>query len=609
MTGGIMIRPNNRRLLMADRLAACALALLASCALLTAQNVVLTGALSGRLTDESGAIVAGGSVVVQNLQTGVKQSAETDHAELYRFPVLMPGSYSISATLAGFRDVQGVIQVQVGNTTLQDMKLQVGASKDTVKVVATALLLRPTEASISSVLDQSLIEELPLNGRRYTDFTLLTPNTAPDGDTGLISIAGQQGGEDSGYANGKAPMYSLWMGPTPPATTSPISWAVIASPTCMARTRSRSFKSLSARTRQFMEADSSFINAVTRSGSNAFHGSVFYYNRNSATGTNDSLSNASGFPKQEDALQQFGAGVGGPIVRNRLWFFLDYEQQLENDPISVINPALATVQADLLDNFGIPNGTKLPAPNAPYPVPGNISAPDPNNPVYLQQVSNTLNALNSNLGIQPRKKNDLVFTPRLDYQATSRDSLFLSVNVNRFSSPGGVITVIPVAVYGTQTLADDYVHAFQASLGWTHTFTSKLLNEFHAGTSDDNQIATPTGRAPDTPTIILDSPASFTLGNAPFSVERVFERQYSVSDRVDYVIGKHTLQFGFDWSRAWDADTNFGGADPNADVQFGSFLGSYEFSNLESFALGEYNLFSQASGNPTFSFAVPYYGF
>jgi len=202
MTGGIMIRPNNRRLLMADRLAACALALLASCALLTAQNVVLTGALSGRLTDESGAIVAGGSVVVQNLQTGVKQSAETDHAELYRFPVLMPGSYSISATLAGFRDVQGVIQVQVGNTTLQDMKLQVGASKDTVKVVATALLLRPTEASISSVLDQSLIEELPLNGRRYTDFTLLTPNTAPDGDTGLISIAGQQGGEDSGYANG-----------------------------------------------------------------------------------------------------------------------------------------------------------------------------------------------------------------------------------------------------------------------------------------------------------------------------------------------------------------------------------------------------------------------
>lgn len=163
--------------------------------------------------------------------------------------------------------------------------------------------------------------------------------------------------------------------------------------------------------------------------------------------------------------------------------------------------------------------------------------------------------------------------------------------------------------YGKQTLANDYVHDFQASSGWTHTFSSRLLNEFHAGTSQDNQIATPTGLTPGIPTLILDSPASFTLGNAPFSVGRVFERQWSLADRVDYLIGKHTLQFGFDMGHAWDSDNIFGGADTNADVQFGSFLGSYEFSNLETFALGEYNLYSQASGNPTFSFAVPYYGF
>ena len=210
-------------------------------------------------------------------------------------------------------------------------------------------------------------------------------------------------------------------------------------------------------------------------------------------------------------------------------------------------------------------------------------------------MSNTVNALNSNLGTKARKRNDWVFTPRLDYQASPRDSLFLTLNVNRFNSPGGVITDPTVGNYGTQTLANAYVHTFQASLGWTHTFSSDLLNEFHVGTSQDNQIATPTGLAPNTPTLILDSPAAFTLGNAPFSIGRVFERQYSVSDRVDYVIGKHTLQFGFDFSRSWDADTNDGGADPNADVQFGSSLGSYEFSNLEDFALGQYNQFSQAS--------------
>jgi len=166
-----------------------------------------------------------------------------------------------------------------------------------------------------------------------------------------------------------------------------------------------------------------------------------------------------------------------------------------------------------------------------------------------------------------------------------------------------------VANYGTQTLANAYVHTFQSSLGWTHTFSPRLLNEFHAGTSQDNEIATPTGAAPNTPTIILDSPAPFILGNAPFSIGRVFERQYSLSDRIDYVIGKHTLQFGFDMNRTWDADNNDGGADPNEAVEFGSFLGSYEFSNLEAFALGEYNVFSQTAGNPTFSFRVPYYGF
>src|SRR5208282_2654939 len=194
-------------------------------------------------------------------------------------------------------------------------------------------------------------------------------------------------------------------------------------------------------------------------------------------------------------------------------------------------------------------------------------------------------------------------------QPSSRDGLFLSINVNQFNSPGGVITDPTVGNYGTQTLANADVHTFQANLGWTHTFSSNLLNEFHASTSQDNQISTPTGLAPNIPTLILDSPAPFVFGNAPFSVGRVFERQYSLADRVDYVVGKHTLQFGIEANRAWDADNNDGGADPNEAVEFGSFLGSYEFSNLEALALGEYNIFSQTSGNPTFSFSVPYFGF
>jgi hypothetical protein len=479
-------------------------------------------------------------------------------------------------------------------------------------VTGTAPLLRPEDSSASTVIENSFIEELPLNGRRYTDFTLLTPNTSPDGDTGLVSLAGQQGGEDSGYANGNGANAFTVDGSN---ATSNYFADIIGRyriPYLFGEDSIQEFQVSVSPYSAVYGGGAGFVNAVTRAGSNAFHGSVFYYNRNSATGANDALDKASGFAKPEDNLQQFGAGVGGPIVRNRLWFFVDYEQQLRNNPISVINTALATpanLGSFLSANFGLPAGTVLPAPNAPYPVPGNDSAPDPNNPVYLQQVANTINALNSNLGNKARKRNDWVITPRLDYQATSKDGVFLSFNINRFSSPGGVITDPTVGNYGTQTLANAYVHTFQATLGWTHTFSPTLLNEFHAGTSQDNEISTPTGLAPNTPTLILDSPAPFILGNAPFSIGRVFERQYSLSDRVDKVIGKHTLQVGFDFNRAHDSDNNDGGADPNEAIDFGSFLGSYEFSNLESFALGQYNIYSQSAGNPTFAFSVPYYGF
>jgi hypothetical protein len=608
------IRPHGTILPMTVGTGLCSLlVVLASCAVLRAQNVVLTGALGGRVTDQSGGVLPGASVIVENLDTGVKQSTETNYIGLYRFPVLMPGCYSIRASFKGFRDVESLVRVMVGNTTLQDIRLQVGAKGDTVKVSGAEPLLRPTESSASTVLEQSFIEELPLNGRKYTDFVTLTPNTSYDGDTGLVSLAGQQGGEDSGYANGNGSSAFTVDGSN--ATNNYFADIIgrYRIPYLYGEDDVQEFQVSVSPYSAVYGGGAGFVNTVTRSGSNAFHGSAFYYNRNSATGANDALDKASGFPKPLDNLQQFGAGVGGPIVRNRLWFFVDYEQQLHNNPISVINPALATTPANLpaflSANFGIPAGTTLPPPNGPLPVPGSDTAPDPTNPVYLQQVSNTVNALNSNLGSKARSGNDWVITPRLDYQASSRDALFLSLNVNHFSSPGGVITDPTVGNYGKQTLANAYVHTFQASLGWTHTFSSRLLNEFHASTSQDNEISTPTGLAPNTPTLILDSPSAFILGNAPFSVGRVFERQYSLADRVDYVMGRHTLQFGFDMNRARDVDNNDGGADPNEAVEFGSFLGSYEFSNLEAFALGQYNVFSQTSGNPIFSFSVPYYGF
>ena len=313
--------------------------------MLPAQNVVLTGSLSGRVTDPSGAIVPGASVIVRSLATGVEQSAKTNHTGLYRFPVVMPGSYSITASVKGFRDVQALVRVLVGNTTSQDIKLQVGAAADTVKVTGTTPLLRPEDSSASTVIDRSLIEDLPLNGRKYTNFMMLTPNTSYDGDTGLVSIAGQQGGEDSGYANGNGSTYFSVDGSN--ATNNYFSDIVGRNriPYLFGEDSIQEFQVAVSPYTAIYGGGAGFVNAITRSGGNAFHGSAFYYNRNSAFEANDALDKAAGNPKPEDDQQQFGAAVGGPILRNHLWFFADYEQQLRNNPIPVINSALAPTPA------------------------------------------------------------------------------------------------------------------------------------------------------------------------------------------------------------------------------------------------------------------------
>ncbi|SRR5579871_4461006 len=599
------------RIATANRLSVWGGLLIAVCCIqVAAQNVVLTGAISGRVIDASGAVVPGASLVLQNLNTGVQQSSASSRIGLYHFSALVPGTYSVRVNAKGFRDASSLVQVLVGNTTVQDLRLQAGASGEAVKIVATTPLLRPEESSASTVLERSLIDDLPLNGRKYTNFMVLTPNTSYDGDTGLVSMAGQQGGEDSGYANGNGSSYFTVDGSN--ATSNYFDDVVgrYRIPYLYGEDSIQEFQVAISPYSAIYGSGAGFVNAVTRSGTNELHGGLFYYNRNSGTGANDAIDRSVGNPKPEDSLQQFGAGLGGPIVKSRAWFFVDYEQQLRSNPISVINQAMVPTQPGFLSsNFGIPDGTTLPAPNGPLPIPGQDTAPDASNPVYLQQVSNAINALNTNLGRKSRSGNDIVLTPRLDYQASSRDSLFLTVNFNRFNSPGGIITEPNGGNYGLQTLANAYVHTFQTSLGWTHGFSRNLLNEFHAGTSQDNETATPTGLAPNSPTVILDSPAAFTLGNAPFSIGKVFERQYSLADRLNYIWGKHTLQFGFEWNRAWDSDTNDGGADPNEAIDFGSPLGLYEFPNLQAFALGQYVNFSQASGNPTFSFAVPYYGF
>jgi len=577
-------------------------------AFLAAQTVMTNGSLRGSVTDPSGAAVMALIELTEDA-TGSNSSATTNREGEFVFPALKVGVYSLKATAPGFRTshIRG-LTVQVGQTSTAQVPLQVGAASESVEVTATTPLLRTTESTVSTVVNRSLLDGLPLSGRRYTDFALLTPNSSPDGESGLVSFAGEQGGEDTGYANGNGANVFTVDGAN--ATSSYFGNARGGErvPYVFGENSIQEFQvAVSPYSSAYGGGATGFLNTVTRSGADEFHGDAFYFNRNSGTGANDAVHNANGIPRPLDVLQQFGASLGGPLARKRAWFFFDYEQQREKNPMSVINSDYENVtQTD----FNVPQNIQLPAPNGTLPVPGSISQPDPSNPVYLQQVSNALYAIHSNLGTHSRFRNDLVLFSKFDYHPSAKDRLYLSLNLNRFDSPYGEITTASTPLFGISALANSFVRDYQASAGWTHAFSGNLLNEFHASFSRGDQYSTPTGLVnPSLPSIVLSIPSNFELGNAGFAGGRTNEAQWELAESINYVRGRHSFKFGVEGNQSHVADLSFGGFDPDAQRQNGTLAGTYAFSSFTNFALGIYDTFSQAAGNPKFSFNVPYIGF
>jgi len=578
-----------------------------------AQTIVNTGTVRGVVSDKSGAVVPEASVVLLSHGTGHEQTRTANGAGIFVFPSQTVGLYTLEVSAAGFRQaiVEGVY-AQVGQPTTVNVQLQPGTRGESITVSGEFPLLRAEDSNQSSVVNRELLDGLPLNGRRFLDFALLVPNATPDGQNGLVSFAGEQGGQDTGYANANGANSFSVDGASATSNYFGNARGGEKVPYIFGENAIEEFQvAVSPYRAEYGGAATGFVNVVTRSGSDTLHGGAFYYNRNSGTGANNAISKANGFARPVDILQQFGGSVGGLILPHRAWFFVDYEQQRQKDPITAINPSFRGIDQTA---FGVSRGVQLPAPNAPFPVPGTLAVPDPNNPAYLQGVANALNAIQSNLGVQPRYRNDWSLFSKMDYRDSKDDRFYLSVNWNRFDSPSGFILGTQTTLFGKSTLANAFVRDYQVSTGWSHAYGSNLLNEVHAAFSRDDQYSTPTGLVnPALPTVLLvpsgQGGTNFQLGNAGFAGGRTNEAVWQLSDQVSYLRGKHTFKFGVEFTRTHLADLAFGGFDPDAQAQNGTFRGTYTFTDLSKFALGSYDNFFQSTGQPKFSFGVPYLGF
>ena len=587
----------------------CAVASTGANSLACAQNAVSTGSLSGSVRDASGAVLPNVRVLLLGEATGIVLESTTNTDGIFSFPALQVGTYSATFTYAGFKKTEiKNLSVGVGHTTDAAAVLALGDVSQQVVVEAAESDINPTDTTVGTLLEKSTIEGLPSNGRRYTDFVLLTPNVTADGQFGHISFAGQSGGDLSGYnntaggasnANGASAFTvdgsdatSYYYGDNRGFTRIPYIFGLQAIQEFQVQPN--------VYNAAYGGAGAGFINTVTKSGTNLFHGDLFYYNRNSGTGANDAVDKAAGNRKLANVLQQFGADLGGPLIKDKLFFYFDYEQQRHRDPLYALNQAQAAISQT---DFGVPVGAALPTPNSHFPQPSSISqdqaTADPTNPVYLQGVSNALHEIKSNLGPRARRRDDIEFFPKLDWQADEKDRVTLLYNYNSFKSPGGIITFSPEAFGADELLGNNGVKDHVATIHWTRVLNSSIVNDMHASYVRDEQYYTPSGLDdPTAPEIILTAPSVFLMGNATFAYNNLREYQWQFADHVSMTRGKHQVEVGVDYNHDTVANDNPG-----------TFYGQYIFLSLQAYALGKWNIFDQTAGNPKFNFSDPFVGF
>src|SRR5829696_4126139 len=354
-----------------------------------------TGSIGGVVSNPAKEVVAGAAVSVRNVGTNREDTATTDDSGRFKVANLQPGIYAVTVNASGFSPTTNEnVVVEVGRETTLEVSLSIGQVTGTVDVSAEAPVINTTQQDFSTNINQTSINELPVNGRRWSNFAILTPTAVSDGNFGLISFRGISGLLNNSTVDGgdnNQGFFSEERGRTRSAYS--ISQAAI-----------REFQvNTSNFSAEYGRSAGGVINAVTKSGTNEFHGSAFFYDRNNKWGARNpntfinrlvnGVSTREAF-KPTDVRYQFGGGIGGPIVKDKLFFFFSYDEQRRNFPgVAVFSTPgyLNTVNRPTLTGRGLTN----------------------------TQIDAALQFINDQTGEVPRRGDQRLFLPKIDWNINS----------------------------------------------------------------------------------------------------------------------------------------------------------------------------------------------
>src|SRR6201988_4226460 len=508
------------------------LLVLAFCAVAFAQSTT-TGSIGGVVTNPAKEVVAGAAVTVKNIGTNKEDTATTDDTGRFKVANLQPGNYSVTVNSSGFSPmtVENAV-VEIGRETTLEVALSVGPVTGSVDVSAEAPVINTSQQDFSSNINQTSINELPINGRRWSNFALLTPGAVPDGTFGLISFRGISGLLNNNTIDGgdnNQAFFAEERGRT--RISYSISQAAI-----------REFQvNTSSYSAEYGRSAGGVVNAVTKRGTNEFHGSVFNFQRNNKGGALNPLATntAEVAPgifgpvgiKPKDVRHQFGGTIGGPIVRDKAFFFFSYDQQKRDFP------GLARFSSPTFLNLTQANKNTLIARG-----------------VTDAQITETTAFLRSVTGEVARRGDQILFLPKVDWNVNDKNTLTVTYNRLRWDSPNGIQTQA-TNTRARDNFGDDFVDIDWLTVRLNSTITPTLLNEFRFqwGRDKETQFSQPPQAGEPTHSVCGRSPQTFLQNGLTFGIpeflERVAfpdERRWQFADTVTMSHGNHTVKFGGD---------------------------------------------------------------
>ncbi len=524
------------------------------------------GAIGGTVTDPSGAAVPNAKVIVRNNGTNAEQIVTTDETGYFRVAKLTPALYTVTISAAGFANFKAEqVIVDVGRLSELSAKLSVAAAGATVLVSSELPQINTSSPDFGPIVDQAAIANLPINGGRWSDFALLTPGVVNNSSGfGLLSFRGistlLNNNTVDGADNNQA-FFSEERGRTRAGYSS-------------AKAAVEEFQvNTSNYSAEYGRAAGAVVNTVTKSGTNHYHGEAYFYDRDNEWGATNPFTKittqtspgvfTSNPYKPTDVRKIWGGGIGGPIFKDKLFFYFAFDRYERNFPGTAVVSSPGSFFASPSSPTVNTLAQRLFATNTPTAAQTAQAQTD---------YTNGLAGLLGVLGPVPRTGEQTIFFPKIDWQINAKNRASFEANRMRWASPAGIQTQA-TNTFGIASFGNDYVRDTWGVAKLYTFFTSSLSNEgrFQYGRDFEFEF-----QQPPSPYELanLVNPAGYTnplgfppdvnffgsldIGVPTFLQRPAFpdERRTQYADTISWTRRSHNFKFGADIAHTNDLSKN-----------------------------------------------------